>query len=178
MMKKKHPQSTDAMEVVRIDLRTEMTQAKDKEPWEPLDKILWTAFELGDDQTLVLVAPFEPLLLIRILIAQGLDCESECNQDGDWEVRVRNETFSPANGQQNDKGGIIELDLRGVTEIPSLSVLTEALAQLPDSATELVVHSDHPLDTGELPDHCTCVSVSTAEESKGNFTTRIHLRNE
>ena len=176
MMKKRNDRSAASEEVVRIDLRVEMTQAR--EPWEPLSKILWAASQLGSGQVLELVAPFEPLLLIRVLTAQGLGCETKRSDAGDWEVRFRREGTCPANGQGDENGRAITLDLLGVKEIPSLATLIEALLQLPETAAELIVHSDHPLDTGKLPDHCSCASVRSAKLRDGGFCTRIHIRNE
>jgi uncharacterized protein (DUF2249 family) len=179
-MKNRDARSANSEETVRLDLRVELAQAPER--WEPLSRIMWTASQLGSGQVLKLLAPFEPVLLTRVLAAQGFSHQTEHSSAGHWEVSVRKGTEFPDDDVQGDSGAenrasFLELDLRGVKDIPSLFNLVEALSQLPET-TELVVVTDHPPVTGELPEHCRCVTVEPGKTQDGSFRTRIQLSDE
>lgn len=58
---------------------------------EPFETIMDTVDELGDDEVLVIMAPFEPVPLEGVLGGQGFVHTAEELADGDWRV-----TFSRA----------------------------------------------------------------------------------
>ena len=179
-MKDKDTHSADSEGVVHMDLRAELAQAP--EPWEPLSKVCWTASQLGSGQVLRLLAPFEPVLLMRVLAAQGFSHQAARNSAGNWEVVFRRGTelgddAEHAGGGTGNAPSSIRLDLRGVGGLPPLSKLIAALSQLPETA-ELVVDTDQPPVEGDLPEHCSCVTVRSGPTSGGGFQTRIRRRDE
>ena len=54
---------------------------------EPFDDIMQAVADLGPDEDLVLLAPFEPVPLYSVLSGRGLGHLSESLGDGDYRVR-------------------------------------------------------------------------------------------
>lgn len=54
---------------------------------EPFGAIMEAVGKLGDDQDLVVLAPFDPVPLEGVLGGQGFDFEAEEVAPGDWSVR-------------------------------------------------------------------------------------------
>lgn len=165
-------------DVVRIDLRYESFEKE--EPWAPLEKILWTTSNLGAGQVLEVITPFEPLLLTRVLAAQGFPHETGRGPEGEWQLTVRKRTDAPADAGQDASAEaveppIIELDLRGVKKYPSLAMLVEAMFRLPDN-TELIVHTDQPPAREDLPENCSCVTIQSVETREEGFSMLVRLR--
>lgn len=53
---------------------------------EPFDMIMQAVDDLGDDEVLVVYAPFEPVPLEGVLGEQGFDYQADEMDDGDWRV--------------------------------------------------------------------------------------------
>lgn len=70
---------------LRLDVRPHVAR---HEP--PLSAILAAADQLESGQSLVLIAPFEPLPLYSLLAEQGLSASAVARDDGSWEI-----TFAP-----------------------------------------------------------------------------------
>ncbi len=56
---------------------------------EPFDAIMAAVGALGEDEELVVLAPFEPVPLEGVLSSQGFACEAEDLGGGDWRVTFR-----------------------------------------------------------------------------------------
>ena len=56
---------------------------------EPFDTIMSAVNELGDDEELVVLAPFEPVPLEGVLGSQGFTHEAVDLGGGDWKVTFR-----------------------------------------------------------------------------------------
>ena len=56
---------------------------------EPFADIMRAAAELGEDEDLVIVAPFEPVPLYAVLAGKGFDHASELLDGGDYRVVFR-----------------------------------------------------------------------------------------
>ncbi|MCL5077358.1 MAG: DUF2249 domain-containing protein [Actinobacteria bacterium] len=56
---------------------------------EPFDTIMQAVTALGDNEELVVLAPFEPVPLEGVLSSQGFTYEVVDIGDGDWKVTFR-----------------------------------------------------------------------------------------
>lgn len=56
---------------------------------EPFDTIMSAVAGLGEDEELVVLAPFEPVPLEGVLSSQGFSYEAVDLGDGDWSVTFR-----------------------------------------------------------------------------------------
>ncbi|MDA8279787.1 MAG: DUF2249 domain-containing protein [Actinomycetota bacterium] len=56
---------------------------------EPFDAIMAAVGALGEDEELVVLAPFEPVPLEGVLSSQGFAYEAEDLGGGDWRVTFR-----------------------------------------------------------------------------------------
>lgn len=65
-----------------LDVRPELEQGG-----EPFVRIMEAALALQSEQTLVLIAPFEPAPLYGALGARGFTHETECIAADEWVVR-------------------------------------------------------------------------------------------
>lgn len=66
---------------VVLDVRPDLEAGQ-----EPFHKIMEAIDKLGPNQALVLIAPFEPRPLYKVLGAKGFDHRTEENEDGDWRI--------------------------------------------------------------------------------------------
>lgn len=78
-----------------------------KEGREPLTAIIEAKSCLEADQTLILLAPFEPQPLYARFEAEGFLIEADRIDNNDWEIR-----FIPSNDEADKK--MRQLDLRGL----------------------------------------------------------------
>ena len=175
MKKKQTNQPTKAD--VTLDLRAELSRAP--EPWEPLLKILWTASQLQTGQGLRVIAPFEPVLLIQIMAAQGFTHRTTHRPAGDWKVVFQAAEPQPGEAattpvSQEGGGRAIELNFRGLKEPPPMAKVIEALLQLPGKP-DLILHTDARPVEETLPEHCRCVVLESELQADGSFKTRIQM---
>jgi uncharacterized protein (DUF2249 family) len=56
---------------------------------EPFETIMAAVTALGEDEELVVLAPFEPVPLEGVLSSQGFGYEATDLGDGDWQVTFR-----------------------------------------------------------------------------------------
>ena len=56
---------------------------------EPFDAIMAAVAVLGEDEELVVLAPFEPVPLEGVLSSQGFSDNAVSLGDGDWQVKFR-----------------------------------------------------------------------------------------
>ncbi len=126
--------------IVRLDVR-DLIRAGG----EPFSKIIQTVVRLKSDEQLLLVAPFEPEPLYRVLAQYGFSHQATPIGEGDWEVlftRVAPVAASvettPTPGQStrpaNGRGGsepVISLDARGLEPPQPMVQILERLATVP-----------------------------------------------
>ncbi len=62
---------------------------------EPFSKIMNAAAALQADEQLLLIAPFEPRPLFRVLEKQGFRHTVQSNKPGDWEVLFERQPEAP-----------------------------------------------------------------------------------
>lgn len=56
---------------------------------EPFEAIMTAVSTLGDNEELVILAPFEPVPLEGVLSSQGFSYQVEAIENGDWKVTFR-----------------------------------------------------------------------------------------
>lgn len=56
---------------------------------EPFETIMAAVSSLGEEEELVVIAPFEPVPLEGVLSSQGFSYEPQDLGDGDWRVTFR-----------------------------------------------------------------------------------------
>ncbi len=64
-----------------LDVRDDLRQGR-----EPFTRIMQTVDGLGPDESLELVAPFEPAPLYMVMERRGFSHRSQQTPDGDWRV--------------------------------------------------------------------------------------------
>lgn len=123
---------------VLVDVRDDIRRGR-----EPFSKIMNAAGALREGQSLMLLAPFEPVPLVSILGKQGFRHTARPNENGDWEVLfVRENTPKPARDEIKREASlpaarpaqVIDVDARGLEPpLPMVKIL-EALGALPEGA--------------------------------------------
>ncbi len=66
-----------------------MTRASIAAGGEPFNDIMAAVAALGQDEELVVLAPFDPVPLKGVLGAQGFACDAASLGNGDWQVTFR-----------------------------------------------------------------------------------------
>ena len=67
--------------VVTLDVREDLAKGR-----EPLGRIMHAVERLEDDESLLLIAPFQPAPLFSVMAAEGFSHRSRETASGDWEV--------------------------------------------------------------------------------------------
>lgn len=130
-------------EIVTLDVRKELAQGR-----EPFGRIMSVVGQLGNEQSLKLIAPFQPVPLFHILEAQGFSHQARETSSGDWEVlfsRTRETKLTSASSRACSQSPIlssarrgmsiqaIDVDTRGLEPPQPLISILEALEDLPES---------------------------------------------
>jgi hypothetical protein len=163
------------MKTVTIDVRPVIQSGGD-----PFSLIMSTLDTLGPEDSLLLIAPFQPVPLFRVMAQKGYKGKSEATAAGDWEV-----LFSPekkagsrlemgSRPQEAPPGGreIIDVDVRGLEPPEPLVKILEAVESAPGSA---VLHAR----TLRRPMHLYAAleergwKGETIEQPDGSFVTAI-----
>lgn len=168
--------------IITLDVREDIRSGS-----EPFSKIMKAVAELRPDESLRLIAPFEPVPLLELLARQGFQHAARPISDRDWEVLFTREasrqptTVPPAAPQLLDRNAtvppteVIELDARGLEPPQPLVTILEALGTLPEHA-ELHAHTDRrPMHLyAQLTERG--FAGESQEQSDGSFITHIRHR--
>ncbi len=168
--------------LITLDVRADLRAGR-----EPFSKIMEAVAALRVEQSLCILAPFEPVPLIELLGRQGFQHTARANAAGDWEVLFTRrsggspiEVLPPARlpGGGHAAGRlpeIIDLDARGLEPPQPLVTIFEALGTLPDHA-ELRAHTDRrPMHLyAQLEERG--FTGESQEQSDGSFITHIRHR--
>jgi uncharacterized protein (DUF2249 family) len=169
--------------IITLDVRADLRAGR-----EPFSKIMEAVAALQAEQSLRILAPFEPLPLMELLGRQGFQHAASANAAGDWEVFfTRGSGGSPVAVQPAvpppPGGGIvagrpletIELDARGLEPPQPLVTILEALGSLPAHA-ELRAHTDRrPMHLyAQLEERG--FTGDSQEQPDGSFITHIRHR--
>lgn len=134
--------------------------------------------DLGPDEDLLLIAPFEPVPLISVLQKSGLGYESRQSKTGDWEVRFSRSlprqsvpAGPPPTAAENNVSGL-NVDARGLEPPQPLVRILEALQSL-SRGTVLRARTDRrPIHLFAQLESRGFNSVC-AQQSDGSFITHI-----
>jgi uncharacterized protein (DUF2249 family) len=168
--------------LITLDVRADLRAGR-----EPFSIIMEAVAALPVEQSLCILAPFEPVPLIELLGRQGFQHTARANAAGDWEVLfTRRSGGSPIEvlPPVRPPGGgdaaeppleIIDLDARGLEPPQPLVTVLEAVGRLPDQ-TELRAHTDRrPMHLYEQLKERGFTGESQ-EQSDGSFITHIRRR--
>ncbi len=142
---------------------------------------------LKDQEDLLLIAPFEPAPLFRVLAQQGFSHEAKPTAEGDWEVLFTRRPGGPpppetapaparppGSSQRPACAGtpVVEVDARGLEPPQPLAKILEALAALPPGAG-LRAHTDRrPMHLfAQLAERG--FTGQTEEQPDGSFVTHV-----
>jgi uncharacterized protein (DUF2249 family) len=162
---------------VTVDVRDDIRSGG-----EPFSKIMNAAAGLRANEQLLLIAPFEPVPLFRVLEKQGFRHAVQSDQPGNWEVlfmRLSDAPPTPAAPVTTCTGTsapvsteIVEVDARGLEPPQPLVKILESLAALPAGA-ELRASTDRrPMHLyAQLEERG--FAATTEEQSNGSFITHI-----
>jgi uncharacterized protein (DUF2249 family) len=117
---------------VELDVRDDIRRGR-----EPFGRIMSAAQQLGPQDRLKLLAPFEPVPLYTFLGNLGLRPTARELTDGSWEIlfqRGEAEAASPAapHPRACSGGTVVECDVRGLEPPQPMLRILEALTALPN----------------------------------------------
>jgi len=160
---------------VTVDVREDIRDGR-----EPFSRIMKAAAALHPDEQLLLVAPFEPVPLFRVMETQGFTCTAHAVPSGDWEVLfTRRAGSAPATAasaavvsDSRKLCEVVDIDVRGLEPPQPMVKILETLATLPVGA-ELRAHTDRrPLHLYPHLEERGFVAL-TEEQPNGTFLTNI-----
>ena len=164
--------------VVELDVRDDIRNGR-----EPFSKIMSAVAALGPDDRLLLVAPFEPVPLYRVMAKHGF-CHAVKPLDGDaWEVLFIRQDTAPVQrpglatidgvcGCAPSSANDIEVDARGLEPPQPLVKILEALEALPCNATLRARTDRRPLHLYAQLETRGFIG-ETEERADGSFVTEI-----
>ena len=168
---------------VSIDVRDDIRNGR-----EPFSKIMNAAATLQTDEQLLVIAPFEPVPLFRVLEKQGSSHTCRQAAAGDWEARfTRQSDASPlhadAAGMSQDARPpsaltpvkVLEVDARGLEPPQPLVKILETLAELPAGGQIRARTDRRPMHLyAQLEERG--FSAQTQEQPDGSFLTHVRRR--
>jgi len=170
-------------------MKTEVVDVREdiRRGGEPFSKIMAAAATVGLGESLLLLVPFEPMPLFKVMERQGFTNSRKQTSAGHWEVcftRVGETPVSaattppvksPAIPVSAVPGEIVELDTRGMEPPQPLVTILETIPALPANA-ELQARTDRrPMHLyPEL--EARGFSSQTEEQPDGSFITHIRRR--
>lgn len=168
---------------IMIDVRDDFRNGR-----EPFSKIMHAAAALQIDEQFLVIAPFEPVPLFRVLEKQGFRHTSQPGAAGDWEARfTRQSNASPLDAipagtsqvsyrnSEFTPEKLVEVDARGLEPPQPMIKILETLAELPDGA-QLKARTDRrPMHLyAQLEERG--FSAETQEQPDGSFLTHVRRR--
>jgi uncharacterized protein (DUF2249 family) len=165
---------------VTVDVRDDIRSGR-----EPFSKIMNAAAAIQANECLLVIAPFEPIPLFRVLEKQGFVHTGQTTTSGDWEIRfTRHAGGTPAeavlasspvcsrNGTALPSAQIVEVDARGLEPPQPMVKILEALVALPAGAELRARTERRPM---HLYPHLEerGFTAATEEQSDGSFLTHI-----
>lgn len=128
------------MKTITLDVRADFRAGL-----HPREKIQTALTQLGAEETLRLLAPFEPVPLLHWAASQGLAYQTQPISENDWEVLFTRLAATPSspratttidgrNATPAPPGESIDLDARGLEPPQPLMRILEAVTRLPQGA--------------------------------------------
>lgn len=168
---------------VRVDVRDDIRNGR-----EPFSKIMKAVAALQIDEQLLVIAPFEPVPLFRVMEKQGFRHTSQPVAASEWETRFTRQSdespldASPAGTSLNSCQApacipvkVLEVDARGLEPPQPMIKILETLAELPVDA-QLNARTDRrPIHLyAQLEERG--FTGETTEQPEGSFLTRVRRR--
>jgi uncharacterized protein (DUF2249 family) len=152
---------------------------------EPFSKIMAAAAGLSPQESLLIIAPFEPAPLFHVLAKQGFAHESKQTAPGEWQVLfsrpvatvavVTPAATAPTAGCACDAGApaeIVEVDVRGLEPPQPLVMILEAISAFPPGATLRARTDRRPMHLYAQLEARGFAGEST-EQADGSYITQI-----
>jgi uncharacterized protein (DUF2249 family) len=165
---------------VTLDVREDIKHGR-----EPFSKIMRAVAALKEDQDLLLIAPFEPAPLFKVLEQQGFSHHSTPADSGDWEVlftrgsskpaatvAAASKSASPARSGACSGTPTVEVDARGLEPPQPLVRILEALTALPRGARLRARTDRRPVHLHAKLEERGFVG-ETEEQEDGSFVTYV-----
>ncbi len=165
---------------ITLDVRDDIRSGR-----EPFSKIMKAAADLEADERLLVIAPFEPVPLFRVMEKQGLVHKGQATASGDWEILFTRPADPQAagaaltrapivsrNGAASNPAQVVVVDARGLEPPQPLVKILETLVALPAGA-ELRARTDRrPMHLyAQLEERG--FTAATEEQPDGSFLTHI-----
>ncbi len=165
---------------ITLDVRDDIRSGR-----EPFSKIMNAAAALQADERLLVIAPFEPVPLFRVMEKRGFVHKGQATTSGDWEILFARQadtqlteavsTCAPIdsrNGAASRPAQVVEVDARGLEPPQPLVKILETLVALPAGA-ELRARTDRrPIHLhAQLEERG--FAAATEEQPDGSFLTHI-----
>lgn len=126
-------------ETITLDVREDICNGR-----EPFDRIMKTVDELEEGQSLLLIAPFEPLPLYGVLAGLGLHRQSSTLSGGNWEILFSHRGTGSKSPSEGGRPPVVELDCRGFEPPEPMVMILDEMMKLPPGG-ELRARTDrHP----------------------------------
>lgn len=163
--------------IIELDVREDLSRG-----CEPFSKIMMTVSQLKANESLRLLAPFEPTPLFAVLAQQGFSHVSKALESGDYEVLFSRPTASTKDrnllgtkASTSSTPAAVELDARGLEPPQPMVKILEAVETLPIGA-ELHAHTDRRPMHLYAPLQERGFTAHTEEQSDGTFITYIQRK--
>jgi len=143
------------MKTVTLDVRPDLLEGR-----EPFSRIMETVEGLGPEDSLLLIAPFQPVPLYRVLAQKGLEGKATPMESGDWEVlfsrkkgatKPKLEAAEPSAPRVSEGGkrdiavSVIEVDVRGLEPPEPMVRILEAVERAGERGVVRAVTDRKPL---------------------------------
>lgn len=163
-------------------MKTEVLDLRDdlRKGCAPFGRIMAAAASVKPGDSLLLIAPFEPVPLFTVMAQQGFTYQAAQTPAGDWEVCFTRTSSAQAVAPSGPPCGcstsgpaeIIELDARGLQPPQPLVQILEAVATLPEGTALRARTNRKPMHLyPELESRG--FSSETEEQPDGSFVTLI-----
>jgi uncharacterized protein (DUF2249 family) len=170
-------------EIVTLDVRDDIRSGR-----SPLSAILNVVASLRPNETLRLLAPFEPVPMYEILGRQGFHHTARSISVSDWEVLFTRQSGAPpmepksavefsssCDGSTNSPESVVEVDARGLEPPHPLVTILEAVAALSPGALLRARTDRRPMHLyAQLEERG--FTAESQEQSDGSFITHIRHR--
>jgi uncharacterized protein (DUF2249 family) len=165
---------------VTLDVRDDIRSGR-----EPFSKIMNAAAAMQADERLLVIAPFEPVPLFRVMEKQGFVHNGQATGSGDWEILfTRPSGATPAeaalasspvrarDGIAPAPAEIVEVDARGLEPPQPMVKILEALVALPAGGGLRALTDRRPMHLyPQLEERG--FTAATEEQPDGSFLTHI-----
>lgn len=161
------------MNTVTLDVREDIREGR-----EPFSKIMSAVESLGPEDQLLLVAPFQPVPLYRVLGGKGFTHSATATETGDWEVLFTRSERKPApaapakTSTASPEPEVIDVDARGLEPPQPFVHILEAV-EAAAKGSRLRARTDRqPLHLFDELTSRGC-SYTSEQEADGSYVTTI-----